>query len=157
MLKHCSDSQSSHGSSRCTTQRNRKLSRLDAANTSGHARSDPAGARGARVGVHRAHPDDEASTLLLTSRMDWVRAHPAQLNRGEGGQNGHGPEQGQQLASYVARSFLPRERRRAHLYFHTRVVISGFFRKTLKEHLRCGRAGAGGHVRVIRTVRPKLW
>ena len=100
-----------------------------------HARSDPEGARGdARVFIV-AHPDDEASTLLtyLPHGLG-TDTTLLTLNRGEGGQNAIGPEQGPQLGILrSAELSAAMNVEGPHLYF-TRVIDFGFS-KTLEETL----------------------
>src|SRR5882672_8366951 len=82
-----------------------------------------------------AHPDDEASTLL-TYLPHGLGADTTllTLNRGEGGQNAIGPEQGQQLGILrSAELSAAMNVEGPHLYF-TRVVDFGFS-KTLDETL----------------------
>ena len=104
-----------------------------------------------------AHPDDEASTLL-TYLPHGLGADTTllTLNRGEGGQNAIGPEQGQQLGILrSAELSAAMNVEGPHLYF-TRVVDFGFS-KTLKETLERWQGQAlEDMVRVIRTVRPNV-
>jgi len=104
-----------------------------------------------------AHPDDEASTLL-TYLPHGLGADTTllTLNRGEGGQNAIGPEQGQQLGILrSAELSAAMNVEGPHLYF-TRVVDFGFS-KTLKETLEMWQGQAlEDMVRVIRTVRPNV-
>ncbi len=104
-----------------------------------------------------AHPDDEASTLL-TYLPHGLGADTTllTLNRGEGGQNAIGPEQGQQLGILrSAELSAAMNVEGPHLLF-TRVVDFGFS-KTLKETLEMWQGEAlEDMVRVIRTVRPNV-
>jgi LmbE family N-acetylglucosaminyl deacetylase len=104
-----------------------------------------------------AHPDDEASTLL-TYLPHGLGADTTllTLNRGEGGQNAIGPEQGQQLGILrSAELSAAMNVEGPHLLF-TRVVDFGFS-KTLKETLEMWQGQAlEDMVRVIRTVRPNV-
>jgi LmbE family N-acetylglucosaminyl deacetylase len=104
-----------------------------------------------------AHPDDEASTLL-TYLPHGLGADTSllTLNRGEGGQNAIGPEQGKQLGILrSAELSAAMNVEGPHLYF-TRVVDFGFS-KTLKETLEMWQGRAlEDMVRVIRTVRPNI-
>ena len=90
-----------------------------------------------------AHPDDEASTLLT-------------LNRGEGGQNAIGPEQGAQLGILRSSELSAAMNVEGpHLYF-TRVVDFGFS-KTLEETIEKWQGlELEDMVRVIRTLRPQI-
>jgi LmbE family N-acetylglucosaminyl deacetylase len=104
-----------------------------------------------------AHPDDEASTLL-TYLPHGLGADTTllTLNRGEGGQNAIGPEQGPQLGILrSAELSAAMNVEGPHLYF-TRVVDFGFS-KTLKETLEMWQGQAlEDMVRVIRTARPNI-
>ena len=104
-----------------------------------------------------AHPDDEASTLLtyLPHGLG-TDTTLLTLNRGEGGQNAIGPEQGKQLGILrSAELSAAMNVEGPHLYF-TRVVDFGFS-KTLKETLEMWHGEAlEDMVRVIRTVRPNV-
>jgi LmbE family N-acetylglucosaminyl deacetylase len=104
-----------------------------------------------------AHPDDEASTLLtyLPHGLG-TDTTLLTLNRGEGGQNAIGPEQGQQLGILrSAELSAAMNVEGPHLYF-TRVTDFGFS-KTLKETLEFWQGLAlEDMVRVIRTVRPDI-
>jgi LmbE family N-acetylglucosaminyl deacetylase len=104
-----------------------------------------------------AHPDDEASTLLTyLPHALGTDTTLLTLNRGEGGQNAIGPEQGAQLgilrSSELAAAMSVEGPR---LYF-TRVVDFGFS-KTLQETLeKWNGLELEDMVRVIRTVRPNI-
>jgi LmbE family N-acetylglucosaminyl deacetylase len=104
-----------------------------------------------------AHPDDEASTLLtyLPHGLG-TDTTLLTLNRGEGGQNAIGPEQGKQLGILrSAELSAAMNVEGPHLYF-TRVIDFGFS-KTLKETLEMWQGQAlEDMVRVIRTVRPNV-
>jgi LmbE family N-acetylglucosaminyl deacetylase len=104
-----------------------------------------------------AHPDDEAS-MLLTYLPHGLGADTTllTLNRGEGGQNAIGPEQGKQLGILrSAELSAAMNVEGPHLYF-TRVVDFGFS-KTLKETLEMWQGVAlEDMVRVIRTLRPNI-
>ena len=83
-----------------------------------------------------AHPDDEASTLLTyLPHALGTDTTLLTLNRGEGGQNAIGPEQGAQLGILRSSELSAAMNVEGpHLYF-TRVVDFGFS-KTLEETLR---------------------
>jgi LmbE family N-acetylglucosaminyl deacetylase len=104
-----------------------------------------------------AHPDDEASTLLtyLPHGLG-TDTTLLTLNRGEGGQNAIGPEQGKQLGILrSAELSAAMNVEGPHLYF-TRVIDFGFS-KTLKETLEMWHGvELEDMVRVIRTVRPNI-
>src|SRR3984893_11689672 len=102
-------------------------------------------------------PGNEASTLLtyLPHGLG-TDTTLLTLNRGEGGQNAIGPEQGKQLGILrSAELSAAMNVEGPHLYF-TRVVDFGFS-KTLKETLEMWHGDAlEDMVRVIRTVRPNV-
>jgi LmbE family N-acetylglucosaminyl deacetylase len=104
-----------------------------------------------------AHPDDEASTLLtyLPHGLG-TDTTLLTLNRGEGGQNAIGPEQGKQLGILrSAELSAAMNVEGPHLYF-TRVVDFGFS-KTLKETLEMWHGvELEDMVRVIRMLRPNI-
>ena len=104
-----------------------------------------------------AHPDDEASTLLtyLPHGLG-TDTTLLTLNRGEGGQNAIGPEQGAQLGILrSAELSAAMNVEGPHLYF-TRVVDFGFS-KTLDETIEKWQGKElEDMVRVIRTVRPQI-
>ena len=104
-----------------------------------------------------AHPDDEASTLLTyLPHALGTDTTLLTLNRGEGGQNAIGPEQGAQLGILRSSELSAAMNVEGpHLYF-TRVVDFGFS-KTLEETLeKWHGVELEDMVRVIRTVRPKI-
>ena len=104
-----------------------------------------------------AHPDDEASTLLTyLPHALGTDTTLLTLNRGEGGQNAIGPEQGAQLGILRSSELLAAMNVEGpHLYF-TRVVDFGFS-KTLQETLeKWHGVELEDMVRVIRTVRPHI-
>lgn len=104
-----------------------------------------------------AHPDDEASTLLTyLPHALGTDTTLLTLNRGEGGQNAIGPEQGAQLGILRSSELLAAMNVEGpHLYF-TRVVDFGFS-KTLEETLeKWHGVELEDMVRVIRTVRPQI-
>jgi LmbE family N-acetylglucosaminyl deacetylase len=104
-----------------------------------------------------AHPDDEASTLLTyLPHALGTDTTLLTLNRGEGGQNAIGPEQGAQLGilrSYELSGAMNVEG--PHLYF-TRVIDFGFS-KTLDETLEKWQGvELEDMVRMIRMLRPQV-
>ena len=104
-----------------------------------------------------AHPDDEASTLLTyLPHALGTDTTLLTLNRGEGGQNAIGPEQGAQLGILRSSELSAAMNVEGpHLYF-TRVVDFGFS-KTLEETLEKWQGvELEDMVRVIRTVRPQI-
>ena len=104
-----------------------------------------------------AHPDDEASTLLTyLPHALGTDTTLLTLNRGEGGQNAIGPEQGAQLGILRSSELLAAMNVEGpHLYF-TRVVDFGFS-KTLEETLeKWNGVELEDMVRVIRMLRPQI-
>src|ERR1700722_18855326 len=104
-----------------------------------------------------AHPDDEASTLLTYLPHALGAATTLlTLNRGEGGQNAIGPEQGAQLGILRSSELSAAMNVEGpHLLF-TRVVDFGFS-KTLEETLeKWNGVELEDMVRVIRMLRPQV-
>jgi LmbE family N-acetylglucosaminyl deacetylase len=104
-----------------------------------------------------AHPDDEASTLLTyLPHALGTDTTLLTLNRGEGGQNAIGPEQGAQLGILRSSELLAAMQVEGpHLYF-TRVIDFGFS-KTLEETLeKWNGLELEDMVRVIRMLRPQI-
>ncbi|HEX4642102.1 MAG TPA: PIG-L family deacetylase, partial [Candidatus Acidoferrales bacterium] len=104
-----------------------------------------------------AHPDDEASTLLTyLPHALGTDTTLLTLNRGEGGQNAIGPEQGAQLGILRSSELSAAMNvEGSHLYF-TRVVDFGFS-KTLEETRdKWHGVELEDMVRVIRMVRPQI-
>ena len=104
-----------------------------------------------------AHPDDEASTLLTyLPHALGTDTTLLTLNRGEGGQNAIGPEQGAQLGILRSSELsAAMSVEGPHLYF-TRVVDFGFS-KTLEETLeKWNGVELEDMVRVIRMLRPQI-
>jgi LmbE family N-acetylglucosaminyl deacetylase len=104
-----------------------------------------------------AHPDDEASTLLTyLPHALGTDTTLLTLNRGEGGQNAIGPEQGAQLGILRSSELSAAMNVEGpHLYF-TRVVDFGFS-KTLEETLeKWNGLELEDMVRVIRMLRPQI-
>ena len=104
-----------------------------------------------------AHPDDEASTLLTyLPHALGTDTTLLTLNRGEGGQNAIGPEQGAQLGILRSSELSAAMNVEGpHLYF-TRVVDFGFS-KTLEETLEKWRGvELEDMVRAIRMLRPQV-
>jgi LmbE family N-acetylglucosaminyl deacetylase len=104
-----------------------------------------------------AHPDDEASTLLTyLPHALGTDTTLLTLNRGEGGQNAIGPEQGAQLGILRSSELSAAMNvEGAHLYF-TRVVDFGFS-KTLEETRdKWHGVELEDMVRVIRMLRPQI-
>jgi LmbE family N-acetylglucosaminyl deacetylase len=104
-----------------------------------------------------AHPDDEASTLLTyLPHALGTDTTLLTLNRGEGGQNAIGPEQGEQLGILRSSELSAAMNVEGpHLYF-TRVVDFGFS-KTLSETLEKWQGRElEDMVRMIRMLRPQV-
>jgi LmbE family N-acetylglucosaminyl deacetylase len=104
-----------------------------------------------------AHPDDEASTLLTyLPHALGTDITLLTLNRGEGGQNAIGPEQGAQLGILRSSELSAAMNVEGpHLYF-TRVVDFGFS-KTLQETIeKWNGLELEDMVRVIRILRPQI-
>jgi len=104
-----------------------------------------------------AHPDDEASTLLTyLPHALGTDTTLLTLNRGEGGQNAIGPEQGAQLGILRSSELAGAMNVEGPRLYFTRVVDFGFS-KTLQETLdKWQGLELEDMVRVIRTVRPHI-
>lgn len=104
-----------------------------------------------------AHPDDEASTLLTyLPHALGTDTTLLTLNRGEGGQNAIGPEQGAQLGILRSSELSRAMNVEGPRLFFTRVVDFGFS-KTLQETIeKWNGVELEDMVRVIRTVRPQI-
>src|SRR5579864_1175782 len=104
-----------------------------------------------------AHPDDEASTLLTyLPHALGTDTTLLTLNRGEGGQNAIGPEQGAQLGILRSSELSAAMNVEGPRLYFTRVVDFGFS-KTLEETLEKWQGlELEDMVRVIRTVRPQI-
>src|SRR5262249_54248692 len=104
-----------------------------------------------------AHPDDEAS-VLLTYLPHGLGTDTTlvPLNRGAGGQNAIGPEQGAQLGILRSAELSAAMNVEGPRLFFTRVTDFGFS-KTLEEtRQKWNGAELEDMVRVIRTVRPNI-
>ncbi len=104
-----------------------------------------------------AHPDDEASTLLTyLPHALGTDTTLLTLNRGEGGQNAIGPEQGAQLGILRSAELSAAMNVEGPRLYFTRVVDFGFS-KTLEETLEKWQGlEMEDMVRVIRTLRPNI-
>ncbi|MFN0120342.1 MAG: PIG-L family deacetylase [Blastocatellia bacterium] len=103
-----------------------------------------------------AHPDDEATELLAWSaRGQGARVAYLALNRGEGGQNGIGPELWEKLGVLRTEELLAcRKLDGAEQYF-TRAMDFGFTRSPEETLRKWDREQLlGDMVRVIRSMRP---
>ncbi|MGD0909695.1 MAG: PIG-L family deacetylase [Candidatus Acidiferrales bacterium] len=104
-----------------------------------------------------AHPDDEASTLLTyLPHALGTDTTLLTLNRGEGGQNAIGPEQGAQLGILRSSELSAAMNVEGPRLYFTRVTDFGFS-KTLEETREKWQGlELEDMVRVIRTVRPNI-
>jgi LmbE family N-acetylglucosaminyl deacetylase len=104
-----------------------------------------------------AHPDDEASTLLTyLPHALGTDTTLLTLNRGEGGQNAIGPEQGAQLGILRSSELSAAMNVEGpHLYF-TRVVDFGFSKTLDETREKWNGAELEDMVRVIRMLRPQI-
>jgi len=104
-----------------------------------------------------AHPDDEASTLLTyLPHALGTDTTLLTLNRGEGGQNAIGPEQGAQLGILRSSELSAAMNVEGPRLYFTRVVDFGFS-KTLEETLeKWNGVELEDMVRVIRMLRPQV-
>jgi LmbE family N-acetylglucosaminyl deacetylase len=103
-----------------------------------------------------AHPDDESTELLAyMARAHGARVAYLSLNRGEGGQNGIGPELWEGLGVLRTEELLAARKLDGAEQYFTRAFDFGFTRsadETLKKWNR--EEVLGDMVRVIRMVRP---
>jgi LmbE family N-acetylglucosaminyl deacetylase len=104
-----------------------------------------------------AHPDDEASTLLTyLPHALGTDTTLLTLNRGEGGQNAIGPEQGAQLGILRSSELSAAMNVEGPNLYFTRVVDFGFS-KTLEETLeKWNGVELEDMVRAIRMLRPQI-
>jgi LmbE family N-acetylglucosaminyl deacetylase len=104
-----------------------------------------------------AHPDDEASTLLTyLPHALGTDTTLLTLNRGEGGQNAIGPEQGAQLGILRSSELSAAMNVEGPRLYFTRVVDFGFS-KTLQETLEKWQGvELEDMVRAIRMLRPQI-
>lgn len=103
-----------------------------------------------------AHPDDESTELLAyVARAQGARVAYLSLNRGEGGQNGIGPELGEALGVIRTEELLAARRLDGAEQYFTRAYDFGFTlspEETLQKWNR--EEVLGDMVRVIRRFRP---
>ncbi|HZS05534.1 MAG TPA: PIG-L family deacetylase [Blastocatellia bacterium] len=103
-----------------------------------------------------AHPDDESTDLLAyLARAKGARVAYLALNRGEGGQNGIGPELGESLGVLRTEELLASRKLDGAEQYFSRAYDFGFTRsaeETLKKWNK--EEILGDMVRVIRTFRP---
>lgn len=105
-----------------------------------------------------AHPDDESTELLAyMARGLGARAAYLSLNRGEGGQNGIGPELGESLGVVRTEELLAARKLDGAEQFFTRAFDFGFTRSPEETLTKWNKEEVlGDMVRVIRTLRPMV-
>jgi LmbE family N-acetylglucosaminyl deacetylase len=103
-----------------------------------------------------AHPDDESTDLLAyLARGEGARAAYLSLNRGEGGQNGIGPELWEGLGVIRTEELLASRKLDGAEQFFTRAFDFGFTRSAQETLQKWDREEIlGDMVRVIRMMRP---
>jgi LmbE family N-acetylglucosaminyl deacetylase len=103
-----------------------------------------------------AHPDDESTEMLAyLSRGLGVRTAYLSLNRGEGGQNGIGPELGEGLGVIRTEELLAARKLDGAEQYFTRAMDFGFTRSVEETLQKWNREEVlGDMVRVVRMMRP---
>ena len=103
-----------------------------------------------------AHPDDESTEMLAyLSRGQGVRTAYLALNRGEGGQNGIGPELGDALGVIRTEELLAARKLDGAEQYFSRAFDFGFTRSPQETLQKWNREELlGDMVRVIRMMRP---
>ncbi|MBX3278151.1 MAG: PIG-L family deacetylase [Acidobacteria bacterium] len=103
-----------------------------------------------------AHPDDESTELLVyLARGEGARVAYLSLNRGEGGQNGIGPELGEGLGILRTEELLAARKLDGAEQYFTRAYDFGFTRSVEETLTKWDREEVlGDMVRVIRMMRP---
>jgi len=103
-----------------------------------------------------AHPDDEDSALIARlARGDHARVAYLSLNRGEGGQNVIGPEQGEALGVIRTEEMLQARRLDGGEQLFTRTYDFGFSKRREEAEQKWGvEAALADVVRAIRLFRP---
>lgn len=103
-----------------------------------------------------AHPDDESTELLAyLARGQGARVAYLSLNRGEGGQNGIGPELGEALGVIRTEELLAARKLDGAEQYFTRAYDFGFTRSVEETWRKWNREEVlGDMVRVIRMMRP---
>ena len=103
-----------------------------------------------------AHPDDESTEMLAyMSRAMGARTAYLSLNRGEGGQNGIGPELGEALGVIRTEELLAARKLDGGEQYFTRAMDFGFTRSVEETLQKWNREEVlGDMVRVIRMMRP---
>ena len=105
-----------------------------------------------------AHPDDEATEMLAyLSRKEGARTAYLSLNRGEGGQNGIGPELGENLGVIRTEELLAARKLDGGEQYFTRAFDFGFTRSVEETLQKWSREELlNDMVRVIRMMRPLI-
>ncbi len=103
-----------------------------------------------------AHPDDESTEMLAyCARKEGARTAYLSLNRGDGGQNGIGPELWEQLGVLRTEELLASRKIDGAEQYFTRAYDFGFTRSAEETLQKWNREEIlGDMVRVIRTLRP---
>lgn len=103
-----------------------------------------------------AHPDDESTEMLAyCARKEGARAAYLSLNRGDGGQNGIGPELGDMLGVLRTEELLASRKIDGAEQYFTRAYDFGFTRSVEETLQKWNREEIlGDMVRVIRRMRP---
>ncbi len=103
-----------------------------------------------------AHPDDESTEMLAyCARKEGARTAYLSLNRGDGGQNGIGPELGEQLGVLRTEELLASRKIDGAEQYFTRAMDFGFTRSPEETLQKWNREEIlGDMVRVIRRMRP---
>jgi LmbE family N-acetylglucosaminyl deacetylase len=103
-----------------------------------------------------AHPDDESTELLAyLARGQGARTAYLSLNRGEGGQNGIGPELSEGLGVIRTEELLSARKLDGAEQYFTRAMDFGFTRSVEETFQKWNREEVlGDMVRVIRMMRP---
>ncbi len=103
-----------------------------------------------------AHPDDEATEMLAyVARKEGARTAYLSLNRGEGGQNGIGPELGEGLGVIRTEELLAARKLDGAEQYFTRAFDFGFTRSPEETLQKWNREELlSDMVRVIRRMRP---
>ncbi|MEK7831124.1 MAG: PIG-L family deacetylase, partial [Acidobacteriota bacterium] len=103
-----------------------------------------------------AHPDDESTEMLAyMSRAMGARTAYLSLNRGEGGQNGIGPELSEGLGVIRTEELLAARKLDGGEQYFTRAMDFGFTRSAEETLQKWNREEVlGDMVRVIRMMRP---
>ena len=105
-----------------------------------------------------AHPDDESTELLAyLARGQGARTAYLSLNRGEGGQNGIGPELSEGLGVIRTEELLAARKLDGAEQYFTRAMDFGFTRSVEETFQKWNREEIlGDMVRVIRMMRPMV-